>query len=165
MLNDPAEVFLEIAERKGCLTAGQVRRMRAELGVPLATGLLELERLCVARKLLSDAQVRGIDRGVHYFVVRRADKLYARLATERGYVDEDTARNCLKKQRRDYARRRTLARISKLLAGLDAITPAQDAELREAVIERLSDEGGGSRPEVPGPPAVVVGTAEGAAEA
>jgi hypothetical protein len=162
-LNDPAEVFLEIAQKKGCLTGGQVERLRSELGVPVATGLLELERLCVSRRLLTDAQVRGIDRAVHYYIVRRADKLYARLAIERGYVDEDTARNCLKKQRSDYARRRTLGRISRLLSGLDAITPAQDDELREAVVRRLG--GGGSRPEIPEPPPVAVGAADRLAKA
>ncbi len=136
---DPAEVFLEIAQRKGCLDAAQAEALREAFG-PGGAGLLEVERLCVRRRYLDEALVRRIDRAVHYYVVRRADKLYGRIAIERGFIDEDTVQNCLKKQRRDYERRRTLVRLSKLLAGLEAITPEQDEAVRVEVVRRLSGE-------------------------
>ncbi|GIW73025.1 MAG: hypothetical protein KatS3mg102_2567 [Planctomycetota bacterium] len=139
-VHNPAEVFLEIARAKQLLSDRQLAELRDEIAQATGGQLVLVQRLCLERGWLDGAQVRALDRAVHYYVVRKADKLYGRIAVERGFVAADVVRNCLNKQRRDYERRRTLVRLSRLLHGLDAISPEQDAAVRAAVIARLVPE-------------------------
>ena len=90
--------------------------------------------------LRRDIEIWFTRRGTRYYVVRKADKIYGKLAIQKKYVDADTVEHCLERQHRDYLKKRRLVRLSKLLLGLEAIPAERDAEVRKLVAERLSPE-------------------------
>lgn len=132
-------IFLKIARDKGLLTEAQVTKVLRMQDVERARGgaARSIDEISLEAGLLTIEQVKGLERGVRYYVVRKADKRYATEAESRGIVDHDTVVNCLNKQKLDFTQRNRLARLSKLLLEIEAITLEQDAVLRDAVIERV----------------------------
>ncbi|MFC1706367.1 hypothetical protein ACFL59_06020 [Planctomycetota bacterium] len=132
-------IFLRIATEKGLLSSRQVAEVLAAHAAERDgdDGQPTVAERCVNMELLTPEQARGLDRGVRYYVLRKADKLYGRVAVEREYVDRDTVDNCLKKQKLDYLKRKVLARLSKLLTGLDAVTAEEDEAIRQEVVRRI----------------------------
>lgn len=146
-------IFLRIATEKKLIDAEQARQLLEALeDKETAAAVLGLETIVLEKKLLSVEQVKGIARGVRYYIVRRADKRYGRLACKLGFIDEGTLENCLKKQKLDYTRRRRLVRLSKLLLEVEAITKTQDAKIRARVLAEEEAE----RAKPPSPIAGVV---------
>jgi hypothetical protein len=140
-MESQAEIFVKIAQEKGLLDAAKLARVReAQREARKQKKSLSIEAACVDLGFLTNEQVRGLERGIRYYVVRKADRIYGRLAIEKGYADADTVRHCLARQHDEFFKRKKLVRLSKLLLGLDALTAEQDQDLRTLVISRLSPE-------------------------
>jgi len=136
-----ASIFCRIALEKNLLDEKQLEQARVLVRLARRESKpMSLDRACVELELLTPEQVRGIERGIRVYVVRKADKIFGRLAVEKGFVDADTVEHCFARQQSELTKNHRLVRLSKLLMGLDAITPEQDAELRKLLAERLTPE-------------------------
>lgn len=141
MKESAADIFAKIALEKKLLDRAALDRVReAQREARKKKRALTIEQACLDLGVLTRDQVRGLERGIRYYFVRKADKIYGKVAVEKGFIDADTVKNCLSKQHDEFFKRKKLVRISKLLAGLDAITPAEDAEVRAVVVSRLTPE-------------------------
>lgn len=141
MHESSASIFAKIAIEKGLLDEKKLEQARMLQKLARKDGkAVPLDKACLELEILTPEQVRGLERGLRYYVARKADKIYAKLATARKFVDADTAEHCLQKQHTEFYKKKRLVRLSKLLLGLDAITSEQDDEVRKAVQGRLSPE-------------------------
>jgi hypothetical protein len=133
------DIFAKIAREKGLLDDAKLAQAReAQKAARKEKRALSLENACIELGILTADQVRGIQRGIRYYVVRKADRIYGKVAIEKGFVDDDVVRNCLSKQHDEFFKNKKLIRLSKLLMGLDAITTEEDDEVRKVVIGRLT---------------------------
>jgi len=140
MSETAASIFAKIAIEKGFLDEKKLEQARTLQRLARKDGkAVTIDKACLELDLLTPVQVKGLERGLKYYVVRKADKIYGKLAVQKKFADKETVENCLEKQKNEYAKKK-LVRLSKLLMGLDAIDEAQDAELRAAVLKRLSPE-------------------------
>ncbi|MHC4392067.1 MAG: hypothetical protein ACYS22_12225 [Planctomycetota bacterium] len=142
MAESTRDIFLRIAVERGFVTPEQRDEvLSAYLAAKESAGGVKatpVEQILVDRGLLTVPQVKGIDRGVRYYIVRKADKAYGRIAKRRGLIDQSTLKNCLKKQKLDFTKRLVLSRLSKLLLEVEAITPEQHEAVCQAVIDEKS---------------------------
>lgn len=133
------DIFAKIAREKGLLDDAKLGQARdAQKAARKEKRVLSLENACLELGILTPDQVRGIQRGIRYYVVRKADRIYGKVAIEKGFVEADVVRNCLSKQHDEFFKNKKLIRLSKLLMGLDAITTEEDEEVRKIVIGRLT---------------------------
>lgn len=141
MRETAAAIFSRIALEKGLLDETKLGLARQKLrdmrrkGVPYA-----LDRACIDLGLLSEAQVRGIERGLRYYVARKADKAYRRIAADKGLVDGTVLDECLTEQKREFYENHRLLRLSRMLIDREAIDAAGDAAVRQEVLARLAPE-------------------------
>ncbi|HVY61934.1 MAG TPA: hypothetical protein VHF22_09790, partial [Planctomycetota bacterium] len=136
-----AAIFAKIAIEKGFLDEKKLEQARTLMKLARKDGkAVALDKACIELEILTPDQVRGLARGLKYYVARKADKIYGKLAVARKYCDEDTVEHCLQKQHAEFYKKNRLVRLAKLLSGLDAIKPEHDEEVRKAVQARLSPE-------------------------
>jgi hypothetical protein len=141
MKETAADIFAKIALEKKFLSEEQLAKAReAHREAKKEKRSLSVEAACVELGFLSPEQSRGIARGIRYYVARKVDKIYGKVAIEKGIADADTVRNCLSKQHDEFFKNKKLVRVSKLLMGLDAVTEAEDADVRAVVISKLTPE-------------------------
>lgn len=141
MAESAAAIFAKIAIEKGFLDEKKVEQARTLQRVSRKHGKsVPIDKACLELNLLTPVQVKGLERGLKYYIVRKADKIYGKLAVKKKYADKDTVEHCLERQKSEFTKKKRLVRISKLLAGLDAIDAAKDAELRAEVAKRLTPE-------------------------
>ncbi|MHC4830991.1 MAG: hypothetical protein ACYTFT_11665, partial [Planctomycetota bacterium] len=99
MAESTRDIFLRIAVERGFVTPEQRDEvLSAYLAAKESAGGVKatpVEQILVDRGLLTVPQVKGIDRGVRYYIVRKADKAYGRIAKRRGLIDQSTLKNCL----------------------------------------------------------------------
>lgn len=137
MAETTQQIFFRIAREHALLSEQQITALLEAQDRARSSGApRSVDALSIDMGYLGIDQVKGIERGVRYYVVRKADKLYGKVARERGLVDAETIANCLKKQKLDFTRRHVLVRLSKLLLDIDALTLAEDQQIREEVIRR-----------------------------
>ncbi len=143
MRDTPASIFRKIVTEKGLLDEEALDRAEAAAEDGRAAGKgasYTVERACLDLGLLTEAQVRGIEAGRHYYIVRKADKTYAKIAVRDGLVASATVEKCLAAQKREYLEKRRLVRLSRLLLDKKAISAEDDAAVREQVVRMLSPE-------------------------
>jgi hypothetical protein len=141
MNESSAAIFAKIAIEKGLLDEKKLEQARTLQKLARKDGkAVALDKACLELEILTPGQVRGLERGLKYYVARKADKIYGKLAIARKFCDADTVEHCLQKQHTEFYKNKRLVRLAKLLTGLDAIKPEQDEELRKAVQARLTPE-------------------------
>ena len=141
MNESSAAIFAKIAVEKGFLDEKKLDQARTLQKLCRREGqALPLDRACLELEILTPEQVRGLERGLKYYVARKADKIYAKLAVARAFCDADTVEHCLARQHTEFYKKHRLVRLAKLLLGLDGITPEHDAVICKAVSARLSPE-------------------------
>ena len=136
MVETTQNIFLKIARRKMFLQKSDVEILLGLQAIDRMRGeRRRIQDLCIEEELLTEEQVRGILRGVRYYVVRQADRRYGRILLERRLVARRDLNVALMEQKRTYQRKKTLLRLSKILLDKKEITIDEDRNVRRELLE------------------------------
>jgi hypothetical protein len=137
-LDHPDTVFARLAGARDLLDEEQVETL---LGLQVLDRMLKrkprsLAVLAVAEGMLAPEKATDLQQAVRYYLIRQADRAYGRIAVERGILPASLVEGLLEDQRRHFAERKVLQRLSRILLVAGAISPEQDDELKRAVLGR-----------------------------
>lgn len=118
---------------------------------------LPLDRVLLKLNLLTRDEILGLWRALRYYVWRKEDKFFVKLAIQSKLLTEKLARTCLKAQKKAYKTADELIRVNEIARQRGYLTSAQDRAIVDAMkkIRPVSllpaDEGEGAGFEVPSP--------------
>jgi hypothetical protein len=142
--------FLEAVRISGLVPEHEIERSVQFQKFAHARGKpLPLDRILVKFGLLDEKQVTALYQALTYFLWRKEDKLYAKVAIQNQLVAEPDMKRCLKEQKKAFNERRELRRVNAIAVEKGLMTTKEDraliAKLKQVkprlTIEPLEPEG------------------------
>lgn len=90
---------------------------------------LPLDRILLKFKLLDETQIENLYLALRYFLWRKEDKLYGKVAVKNQLLTEQDMKRCLKEQKRAFQERRELRRVNEIAFEKGLMTPKEDRAL------------------------------------
>ena len=100
---------------------------------------LPLDRILLKLNLLEREQILGLWRALRYYVWRKEDKFYAKLAVQSQLLTEETARLCLKEQKKAYKHTNELVRVNEIARQRGYLNNGEDLAIVRAMREKHAD--------------------------
>jgi hypothetical protein len=94
---------------------------------------LPLDRVLLKLDLLSRDEILGLWRALRYYLWRKEDKFFVKLAIQSKLLTEKLARTCLKEQKRAYKGSDELIRVNEIARQRGYLTAAQDRAIVDAM--------------------------------
>lgn len=160
--------FAKAVLSSGLLTREDIERARSLQQHAARRGLaLPLDRILLKLHLLTRDQILGLWRALRYYLWRKEDKFFVKIAIQSKLLDEKTARICLKEQKQSYKHDDTLIRVNEVARQRGYLTSPQDRAIVEAMqkvkpitLRPFDDSGEGQGYERPSAGAARVGEDE-----
>lgn len=94
-----------------------------------------LERVLVDMGVLKGKQLKGLRYAILYYLVRKVDRFYGKIAVQSKIVSSSDVDKALKEQKRVHNKERRLVRINKLLMEAGVLKKAEDKAITKAIEE------------------------------
>jgi hypothetical protein len=122
--------FLEAVRLSGLVPDAEIDRAVAFQKFAHARGKpLPLDRILLKFKLLDEPQIEKLYAALRYFLWRKEDKLYGKVAVKNQLLTEQDMKRCLKEQKRAFQDRRELRRVNEIAFEKGLMTPKEDRAL------------------------------------
>ncbi|MHC4830655.1 MAG: hypothetical protein ACYTFT_09940 [Planctomycetota bacterium] len=136
------DIFLKIAQQKGLLHEDWIEEAIGLQTIDRMRGRdRSIESILVEQEYLSVDQVKGLLRGVRYYVIRKNDRRYGRSALRLGLIGRPLYSEALRRQKRAFHERNVLVRLSALLLHMGVIDPEQDQAIRDELLASRTPSG------------------------
>ncbi len=134
-MHDKAEKrFLKAVRSSGLVAAADLDRALEVQALGRRHGRrLAIDRVLLKLELLSREQILGLWRALRYYLWRKEDKLYVKVAVQSSILPEEAAAGCLKEQKRAYKRAGELVRVNAIARQRGYLTAKEDAALVHAL--------------------------------
>jgi hypothetical protein len=136
---DPAKRerrFLEAVRLSGLVPEIEIDRAVAFQKFAHARGKpLPLDRILLKFGLLDGKQIDALYRALTYFLWRKEDKLYAKVAVKNQLMTAEDMKRCLKEQKRAFQNKRELRRFNAIAFEKGLMNPTED----KALVARLRE--------------------------
>ena len=107
--------FVKAVLSSGLLQEEDIDRARGLQAHAAKRGLnLPLDRIFLKLNLLSRDQILGLWRALRYYLWRKEDKFFVKIAIQSKIMSEKTARVCLKEQKQAYKHEDQLIRVNEV---------------------------------------------------
>jgi hypothetical protein len=143
--------FLEAVRLSGLVPESEIDRSLQFQKFAHARGKpLPLDRILLRFGLLDEKKISALYQALTYFLWRKEDKLYGRVAVKNQLITEEDMKACLKEQKKAFNERRELKRVNVIAFEKGLLNPREDralvTKLRETkpglTIEPLDRNGG-----------------------
>jgi hypothetical protein len=122
--------FLEAVRLSGLVPEPEIDRAVAFQKFAHARGKpLPLDRILLKFKLLGEADIEKLYSALRYFLWRKEDKLYGKVAVKNQLLTEQDMKRCLKEQKKAFQERRELRRVNEIAFEKGLMTPKEDRAL------------------------------------
>jgi len=122
--------FLEAVRLSGLVPEAEIDRAVAFQKFAHARGRpLPLDRILLKFKLLDESQIEALYVALRYFLWRKEDKLYGKVAVKNQLLTEQDMKRCLKEQKRAFQANRELRRVNEIAFEKGLMTPREDRAL------------------------------------
>lgn len=126
--------FAKAVLSSGLLGEEELERARAVQRHAAQRGLdLPLDRVLLKLNLLSREQILGLWRALRYYVWRKEDKFYVKIAIQSNILTEKIARACLKEQKKAYKHEDVLVRVNEIARQRGYLSDSEDRAIVEAM--------------------------------
>jgi hypothetical protein len=130
---DPAKRerrFLEAVRQSGLVLPSEVERALAFQKFAHARGKpLPLDRILIKFGVLDKGQVEALYRALEYFICRKEDKLYAKIAVKNMLITAPDVNRCLKEQKKAFKERNEVKRVNRIAFEKGLMSPKEDRAL------------------------------------
>ena len=128
--------FAKAVLSSGLLTAADIDRARDVQRAAAKRGLsLPLDRVLLKLDMLTRDQILGLWRALRYYLWRKEDKFWVKIAIQSKILTEKTARICLKEQKQAYKHEDQLIRVNEVARQRGYVTASQDRAIVEAMVQ------------------------------
>ncbi len=128
--------FLEAVRLSGLVPEIEIDRAVAFQKFAHARGKpLPLDRILLKFGLLDEKQIEALYRALTYFLWRKEDKLYAKIAVKNQLLTAQDSKRCLKEQKRAFKEKRVLRRFNEIAFEKGLLNPNED----RALVTRLKE--------------------------
>ncbi len=122
--------FLEAVRLSGLVPEAEIDRAVQFQKFAHARGKpLPLDRILLKFKLLDEAQIEKLYAALRYFLWRKEDKLYGKIAVKNQLLTEQDMKRCLKEQKRAFQEKQELRRVNEIAFEKGLMTPKEDRAL------------------------------------
>jgi hypothetical protein len=160
--------FLKAVRSSGLVKETDIKRALAVQTHAAGQGrYLPLDRILLKLGCLDREQLLGLWRALRYYVWRREDKKYVKLALQSKLLTPDVAKSCLREQKNAYKHEDQLIRVNEIARQRGYLKAGQDRAIVEALhrlkpvtLRPVDDERAGDAFELPSPGAARPGKEE-----
>jgi len=132
--------FLKAVRSSGLVAEGDLKRA---IDIQAFAGrqgrILPLDRILLKLKLLDREQILGLWRALRYYVWRKEDKQYVKIAVQSALITEDLGEQCLKEQKKAYKHDNELIRVNEIARQRGYLTATEDEAIVRAMHEKRPD--------------------------
>ena len=126
--------FSKAVLSSGLLSEADLERARTVQAYGQKRGLtLPLDRVLLKLGLLSRDQILGLWRALRYYLWRKEDKFFVKIAMQSKFLDETRSRSCLKEQKQAYKHDDELIRVNEIARQRGYLTAEQDLAVCKAM--------------------------------
>ncbi len=151
--------LLKAIRASGLVDEREVERALAVQRHAAAQGrVLPIDRVFLRLGLLDREQILGLYRALRYYLWRREDKFYCKLAVQSKFMSPEAAKACLREQKQAYRHEDQLVRVNEIArqrgyvkAGEDRAIVAAMYDVRPATLRPVDDERAGQDAARPSP--------------
>lgn len=94
---------------------------------------LPLDRILLKFQLLDREQIDKLYKALRFFIWRKEDKVYAKLAVQSNLATAEDMKRCLKEQKRDFRERDLLRRVNEIAREKGLLEPKDDRAIVTAL--------------------------------
>ncbi|HBP19709.1 MAG TPA: hypothetical protein DEA08_18200 [Planctomycetes bacterium] len=120
-----------LVSEEDLLRAMDVQRAAAQRGRQLP-----LDRILLKLELLDRPQILGLWRALRYYVWRKEDKLYVKVAIQSAILTEELGEQCLREQKTAYKHDNVLVRVNEIARQRGYLRAAEDRALIRALHQK-----------------------------
>lgn len=126
--------FAKAVLSSGLVSEADLERAKSIQSQARERGLeLPLDRVLLKLHLLTRDQILGLWRALRYYLWRKEDKFFVKIALQSKLLTEKLARACLKEQKRAYKQEDLLVRVNEIARQRGYLTGSQDRAVVDAM--------------------------------
>lgn len=140
MTNKVEKRFLKAIRSSGVVSEGdlekalKVQKLAADRGRSLP-----IDRVLLKLQILDREQILGLWRALRYYVWRKEDKLYVKVAVQSGILTPELGKQCLREQKEAYKQENSLVRVNEIARQRGYLAGKEDRALIRALREKNDD--------------------------
>ncbi|MGE0713484.1 MAG: hypothetical protein AB7N76_36410 [Planctomycetota bacterium] len=132
--------FLKAVKASGLVTEEDLRRALEVQGFAAQQGRhLPIDRILLKLHLLDREQILGLWRALRYYMWRKEDKLYVKVAVQSAIITPELGKQCLREQKKAYKQENQLVRANEIARQRGYVRSAEDRALVRALRDRHPD--------------------------
>lgn len=160
--------FAHTVRSSGLVEPADIERALAFQGLAQSRGRnLPLDRILLKFRLLDREQILGLWRALRYYVWRKEDKFYVKIAVQSKLITPEMGKACLREQKQSYKHEDQLVRVNEIARQRGYLKAGEDRKIIEAMskvrpvtLRPVDDEVAGTAYERPSPGAARKGAGD-----
>lgn len=126
--------FVRALKSSGLVKPADLERAMDVQAAASERGLdLPIDRILLKLQLLDREQILGLWRALRYYLWRREDKLYVKIALQSKLLTPDSAKSCLREQKNAYKHEDELLRVNEIARQRGYVKAPEDRAIVEAM--------------------------------